>query len=109
MSNNKIEKIEGVDLADLVTEASTRLLAERRVEAAGLVKNHLQRVEGLTLEVRKKEQELKKLKEKLSKAQDKVDKIKAGDWSVLALKQDGPKGHNTGPERDNKTDNDEYR
>lgn len=96
--NEKIEKIPGVELSELVTEATSELLAERRKKAAGLIKNHLQRVEGLALDVRKKENELKKLREKLTKAQAKIDKIKAGDWSVLSDRKDGPKGHNNGPD-----------
>ena len=90
----KIEKIEGVNLADLVKEASTELIAERRAQAGNLIKNHLQRVEQLTLDIRNLEKNLKGKKDKLAKAQAKIDKIAGGDWSMLVEKKDGPKGHN---------------
>jgi len=91
-----MKQIDGVNLVELVEESSKELISAKRNEAANLIKNHLQRVEQLALDVRKAEKELKKKSEALKKAQDKIDKIKAGDWSQLADKQDGPKGHNQG-------------
>lgn len=86
----KIEAIDGVDLATLVEESSRELIADKRRQAANLIKQHLQRIEGLAQEVRRSENVLKKAQEKLKKAQDKINKIKGGDWSLLADKQDGP-------------------
>lgn len=97
----KFEKIEGVDLSTLVEEASTELLGERRSQAASIIKKHLQRVEQLVIDVHRAEKTLRGKKEKLTKAQAKLDKIKAGDWSLLAEKKDGPKkGNNESSEFD---------
>ena len=89
-----MDKIDGIDLAELVKDSAQDLMKEKRVGAANIVKNHLQRVEQLAIDIRTLEKELKNKKDKLVKAQSKIDKIKAGDWSVLAQKEDGPKGHN---------------
>ena len=91
-----MKQIDGVNLEELVKESSVALISDKRKEAANLVKNHLQRIEQLALDVRKAEKELKKKTEALKKAQEKMDKIKAGDWGLLSEKQDGPKGHNNG-------------
>lgn len=91
-----MKQIDNVNLTELVTESSKELISEKRSEAANIIKNHLQRIEQLSLDVRKAEKELNKKTEALKKAQEKMDKIKAGDWSQLAEKKDGPKGHNQG-------------
>ena len=89
-----MEKMENVDLSVLVEESSKELMADKRNDAASIVKKHLQRVEQLAIDVRNTEKQLKIKKEKLAKAQAKIDKIKAGDWSLLAEKEDGPKKGN---------------
>jgi hypothetical protein len=86
-----MEKLENVNLAELVVEASEALLAEKRNTAASIIKKHLQRVEQLAIDVHKVEKELKSKKEKLVKAQAKINKIKEGDWSLIAEQKDGPK------------------
>jgi hypothetical protein len=86
-----MEKLEGVDLKVLVAEASDALLTEKRNSAASIIKKHLQRVEQLAIDVHKLEKELKGKKEKLTKAQDKIEKIKEGNWSLIAEQKDGPK------------------
>jgi hypothetical protein len=91
----KIEKIEGVDLAVLVEEASTELMAEKRRQASNIIKNHLQREEQLVYDIRNLEKNLKGKKDKLAKAQAKIEKIIKGDWSLLSEKKDGPKGQNS--------------
>ncbi len=102
-----MEKLENVNLSELVVEASDALLTEKRNAAASSIKKHLQRVEQLAIDVRKIEKELKSKREKLVKAQAKIEKIKEGDWSLLADKEDGPKknnnsngGSNAGCEKD---------
>ncbi len=91
-----MDKLEDVDLAQLVEESSKELMVSKRYDAANIIKNHLQRVEQLAIDVRTAEKALVKKKEKLAKAQAKIDKIKEGDWSLLAEKEDGPKGHSNG-------------
>ena len=79
-----MEKIENVDLGNLVTEASNEIIDARRKQAAGIIKQQLQRIEQLVTDISNAEKELKKKRDKLTKAQEKIDKIKAGDWSLLA-------------------------
>lgn len=76
-------EIEGVNLADLVDSVSTDLVNERRKQASGVIKQQLQRMEQLNIDIKNAEKELKKKSEKLAKAQTKMDRIKSGDWSVL--------------------------
>lgn len=91
-----MKQIDGINLEELVKESSVALISDKRKEAANLIKNHLQRIEQLALDVRKAEKELKKKEEALKKAQEKMNKIKAGDWGLLSEKKDGPSGHNNG-------------
>ena len=91
-----MDRIEDVDLKALVSVVSNELITEKRNVAANSIKQHLQRVEQLAYDVSSLEKQLKQKKEKLAKAQAKVDKIREGDWSLLADKKDSPKGHNNG-------------
>lgn len=84
-----MKPIEGVNLVDLVENTSVELLNDRRKQAASIIKQQLQRMEQLTIDVRNLEKELKKKQEKLVKAKAKMDKIKAGDWSLISDKPDG--------------------
>ena len=89
-----MEKLENVDLSALVEDSSKELMDEKRKQAAGLIKVQLQRIEQLSLDVRNAERTLKKKQEALAKAQQKIDKIKAGDWSLLAEQKDNSKENN---------------
>jgi len=89
-----MEKLENVDLSALVEDSSKELMDEKRKQAAGLIKVQLQRIEQLSLDVRNAERTLKKKQEALVKAQQKIDKIKAGDWSLLAEQKDNSKENN---------------
>lgn len=86
-----MEKIENVDLSELVEESSTELVAEKRRKVAGMIKQQLQRVEQLSVDVKELEKQLRGKKEKLGKALEKIKKIKEGDWSVLTENQEGKK------------------
>lgn len=83
-----MEKIDGVNLEDLVEESSADLIAEKRRSVAGLIKQQLQRMEQLATDVKNLEKQLKGKREKLTKTQEKMEKIKSGDWSVLAEKKE---------------------
>jgi hypothetical protein len=78
-----MEKIENIDLNNLVQEVSEQLLDDRRKMAAGIIKKELQKIEQLIIDIKKAEREVKSKQEKLKKAQEKIDKIKSGDWSCL--------------------------
>lgn len=78
-----MDKIKDINLTDVVQESAKELIAERRKMVGNQIKQLLQRVEGLARFVVVGERELKKIKDKLSSAQAKIDKLKAGDWSIL--------------------------
>jgi len=78
-----MDPIEGVELAELTKEMAAEVVAENRRRAGGQIKKLYQRIMGLTSDIKNKETELRKLREKLRTAQAKIDKLRAGDWSVL--------------------------
>lgn len=78
------EPIEGVNLKDVVEEAATELLVERRHQATSLIKNFLMKVEGVTTEIKQLESQLVGKKETLTKTLDKIERLKKGDWSLLS-------------------------
>lgn len=88
-----MEKVEGVNLNELVAEASKELFAEtnywRRRQAAGLIKKLLQQREELASDVKRLEKDIQREREALENFQVKIDKIKAGDWSLLATDDGG--------------------
>ncbi len=86
-----MEKIDGVDLSELVEESSTELVTEKRRKVAGMIKQQLQRVEQLSIDVKELEKQLRGKKEKLDKALAKIKKVKEGDWSVLVENKEGKK------------------
>lgn len=79
-----MKPIEGVNLDDLINEVSKATLEERRVGAAGLIKQLLTRHEQLIEERKKAANELKKIEERIEKSTFRIEKLKQGDWSVLA-------------------------
>ena len=78
-----MKKLEGVNLAELVEESSSELLAEKKSQVAALVKKELQKAESLESEIENLEKQIKSKKENLEKVQAKIKKIEEGDWSVL--------------------------
>jgi len=61
------EPIEGVNLKDVVEEAATELVTERKRQATSLIKNFLMKVEGVTTEIKQLEKQLVNKKETLTK------------------------------------------
>ena len=78
-----MEEIKGVNLSKLVEESSEELIADKRKMASGLVKQQLQRMEQLAIDIKNLKKQLRNKEEKLEKAQLKINKIKDGDWSLL--------------------------
>jgi len=79
-----MKKIDGIELSDLVHRALQDIHAEEEAKISSLIKKKLIEIEGLATEIQRDEKSLGKKKEKLEKAQAKLNKIKEGDWSVLA-------------------------
>jgi len=78
-----MKPIPGVNLKNMVEQASKELIFENRKQAIGMIKKGLKRIEGLAKEIKYFNHELKKRQGKLAKSQEKINKIKDGDWSLL--------------------------
>lgn len=72
-----------INLAALVSETASQMIIDRKRMIGGQIKQLLQRAEGLAKNINSKKSELNKLESKLKIAQEKINKLKAGDWSVL--------------------------
>jgi len=72
-----------INLSDIVKKTSEQFITDREKYIQNLVYGLFQRQNGLMLESKKLEDELKKKNEALKAVQEKVTKIMAGDWSVI--------------------------
>ncbi len=73
-----------IKLNDLVGEASRELMREKRLEASNLVKSFLLKAESLTYDIKGKKRELEKMEVSLADTLGKIEKLRSGDWSILA-------------------------
>lgn len=78
-----MDKIEGIDLGQLVKEAEADVLREQRDKVARAVRGIVADIGRWHEERATKATELEKLDEKIAKAKDKYQKLVNGDWSVL--------------------------
>ena len=72
-----------VELKDLVEEAASELLLEKRRGASSLIKNFLMKAEDLTVQVKTKTRELQKVEESLARTLANIEELKKGNWSIL--------------------------
>jgi len=72
-----------LNLTDLLEGAANALLIEKRHDAESRIKQILIRQEKLAESINATENDLKKLNAKWQKSVAKINKLKAGDWSVL--------------------------
>lgn len=79
-----MKPIDQTNLPDLLQSAAAKLLAEKRNDAESRIKGILIRQEAMADSIRTKENELKKLREKMEKATQKIERLRNGDWAVLA-------------------------
>ncbi len=82
-----MQKIEGVEIGDLVQEASKQILLAQKDEVLDLVKKLIQKAHGLTEDVKRAKHELKGKEDKLAKTLARIEKLRAGDWSALQEQQ----------------------
>ena len=87
-----MEQIDDVKLDELVAEASSELLDQRRKQASSAVKQILQRTEQLARDIKNLKGQVAKKQGKLDFALARIEKLKKGDWSVLQDKQEQPDG-----------------
>lgn len=79
-----MKAIPETNLADAVTGAATSLLIERRNDLDSRIKQILRRQEALAEAVRRTEREAEKLRNKLEHSSRLIERLKAGEWQVLA-------------------------
>lgn len=83
MNEVKMEKNNEINLQELVSAAAQELVDNRWKQAANTTKQQLQRIEQLSVELKRAERDIKSKREKIEKAQAKIDRIRNGDWKVL--------------------------
>jgi hypothetical protein len=79
-----MKPIQDTELPDLLKSAASKLLAEKRNDAESRIKGILIRQEAMADSIKTKENELKKLREKMEKSSQKIERLRNGDWAVLA-------------------------
>ncbi len=84
-----MEKIEGIELDKLVSDVASELVNDRRKQAASAIKVFLQRAEQLSVDMKLLNRQLKEKQKKFDETVARIDKIKAGDWSLLAEPKEG--------------------
>lgn len=84
-----MEKIEGVELTDIVSTASEELLSEQKRNGVNKVKKLFAAIYDLTNELAQIERTKTKKTEQLAKKNAILEKVKAGDWSALVDDQQG--------------------
>jgi seryl-tRNA synthetase len=84
-----MEKIEGIELDELVSDVASELVNDRRKQAASAIKVQLQKVEQLAADMKLLNKQLKEKQKKFDEVVARIEKIKGGDWSLLAEPKDG--------------------
>lgn len=79
-----MDKIEGVNLATVIAEAEAALLAEDRKKVNHAINGMLSNIRAWEAEIRKAETLIGERKGKIAKAREKLERIGAGDWSLLS-------------------------
>lgn len=79
-----MKPIPETSLADIVTGAATQLLHERRQDAESRIRQILKRQEILAEELRKADAAAAKVRGRLEGSAKMIERLKAGEWQVLA-------------------------
>lgn len=79
-----MQKIEGVELKDLVQQASEDFLRKQQLDGVKRIQKLLAAIFDLGLEIKGLESQLTKKREQLVKKQKIVEELKQGNWSILA-------------------------
>lgn len=78
-----MQKIEGVELKDLVQQASEEFLRKQQLDGVKRIQKLLSAIFDLGLEIKGLESQLTKKREQLEKKQRVVEELKQGNWSIL--------------------------
>lgn len=87
-----MEKIEGIDLAEITKETEEFILHEKKAEVSRVIRAIFSDVAKWETQIRVKQQEIASLQGKLQAAVDKVAKLREGDWNVLPKPQSPKEG-----------------
>lgn len=96
-----MKEVEGVDLSNLVEEASNEILNERRVGLRSLIKSKLNELNQSVTKKAELEKQLAKANKDIERLTSWLEKVKAGDWTVLNLSEG--KDRNDGKGGEDKT------
>jgi seryl-tRNA synthetase len=84
-----MKAIKGVDLKELVEETASHVIESKKKSAVGLIKNLFFKVEGLNKDIDGLKKQLTAKEQSLEKTLNRINKLKAGDWSVLKEEKNG--------------------
>lgn len=89
-----MKAIENTTPEELLKEAATQLINEQKHAAVAQIKDTLKRVAQLSNDIKTMQQAVEKKQKELDGANGRLEKLRAGDWSVLqdqkAEKSDKP-------------------
>jgi hypothetical protein len=75
--------IEGVATQDLVAQAAQQLIDEQKHAAVNQIKDVLKRIAQLSNDLKTMQESAAKKEKELNGAKGMLEKLRAGDWSVL--------------------------
>jgi hypothetical protein len=90
-----MKPIEGVELADIVVEASQEILNDQRTGLLSLIKGKVNELNQAVNRVAAAKTALSKAEKDVERLSAWLGKVKAGDWAVLSLAE---KSEDTKPE-----------
>lgn len=82
-----MEKIEGVNLADLVAEVEGDLIDAKRAEVRRAIQGIFTDIAKWAADLKIKEREIAALNDKIAKARVKLGQLREENWSVLPQTQ----------------------
>lgn len=78
-----MKAIENTTPEELLKEAATQLINEQKHAAVNQIKDTLKRIAQLSNDIKTMRQAVEKKQKELEGANGRLDKLRAGDWSVL--------------------------
>ena len=83
-----MDPIEGINLNELVKNASLSILRERSDALSHDIKKIFCKADQLSVDIKKLTSELNKKEKALDETLNKIKKLKEGDWSVLVKEKE---------------------
>lgn len=76
-----------IELNEIVVQAAKEVFEEKKRESANLIKSFFKKAEELTYQAKTKKRELEKIEQNLTNTLQKIERLRKGDWTVLAENQ----------------------